>query len=211
MNIKRVTSKRGDDFYVSVHDLGTLKEVKAAIITHLPGVNDLKIRAGPDEKLVTAENDGELLALPSSPLVIEYALSGGGSAVPDVAVMSFLDLHPELQWGSLPAPLRVHLCGQEVAAEIPPLPCGRSSSEGDEGDEGGRGGGGGAAFLSSCLGIDLRWPCCYQTLDFSQSPQLQCFCCSFLPCRFVTTLPVSHTLMHEHFHCCCCAAVFHHL
>jgi hypothetical protein len=167
-----VISQRGDDFHINPQSR-TLKEVIAAITTQLPDVQELSVRGGADQELVTAENETTL----QSPLVIEYALSGGGVMVPD-AVTSFLDLPLQLQW-SLPTPLRVHVCGQDVAVVPPSLPSGS---------------GGGGAFLPSCLGTDLRWPCCYQTLDFSQSPQLQCFCCSLLPCDFVTALPVSRVL-----------------
>lgn len=181
MNRQRVTSYRGDDFYVNAH-LGTLDEVMGEVKTHLPDVTDLLIRGGPDEELLTVDNEKEILALQSYPLVIEYRRSGGGAAVPE-EVTSVLDLRPQVDW-YLPTLLRVHLCGQEVAVVLPSLLCGGSSRE-----DGGSG--------SVGLGMDLRWPCYYQTLDCSQPPQLQCCCCSLLPCHVVTALPVSQVLLLE--------------
>jgi hypothetical protein len=82
-----VTSQRGDDFHINPQSRN-LKEVIAAIATQLPDVQELSVRGGADQELVTAENQTHTL---QSPVVIEYALRGGGVMVPET-LLSLLDL-----------------------------------------------------------------------------------------------------------------------
>ena len=100
---------------------------------------------------------------------------GGGGGRREISAFTFCGMKPELRW-DLPIPMRIHICGQEVAMEPRLLP----DREG--------------SFLASCLNYQLRWPCCYQSLDCSQSAKLKFLCFSLIPLRIITS-PKVYTMI----------------